>query len=279
LGQRALSIGAGAWVDSVIRRWLLTLALALALALPGAAGAHEFWVQPAQFRLAQNTELAVGLRVGTAWPGQPVPRDPDRFERFAALDALGERPVPSGASFEDAGLVRMRVAGSTLLVYRSRPLALTLSAVEFENYLREVGLDTVLAERAARGARQRAGREIYSRCAKAIVAVGGDESGFERLAGLPLELQLLSAPSSIRGGAPLRLRLWYRGKPLPRALVQAWPRGAPDPPLQARTGASGEVVLPARPGTWLVSAVHMVPAAVAEADWESLWASLAVELP
>jgi acyl-[acyl carrier protein]--UDP-N-acetylglucosamine O-acyltransferase len=65
----------------------------------------------------------------------------------------------------------------------------------------------------------------------------------------------------------------------PSAVVESGAQLGTDVEIGPFVYVGGEVVLPARPGTWLVSAVHMVPAAVAEADWESLWASLAVELP
>jgi uncharacterized GH25 family protein len=48
-----------------------------------------------------------------------------------------------------------------------------------------------------------------------------------------------------------------------------------------RTDAAGRVRVPlSRSGVWLVKAVHMIPApAGADADWESIWASLTFELP
>jgi hypothetical protein len=58
-------------------------------------------------------------------------------------------------------------------------------------------------------------------------------------------------------------------------------RDHPEKPLSARTNASGRVAFDLAPaGVWLVKAVHMVPAPPASgADWESLWASLTLELP
>jgi hypothetical protein len=54
----------------------------------------------------------------------------------------------------------------------------------------------------------------------------------------------------------------------------------PDARLAARSDFDGRVVFrPGRTGRWLVKAVHMVPAPPeADADWESVWASVTFEI-
>ena len=167
--------------------------------------------------------------------------------------------------------------------YRSRRSAITLEAAKFEAYLREEGLDAVVAWRAAHGETAAPGREVYSRCAKALLVAGDagtSRTGADRVLGFALELVPLGDPTTLASGSPLRLRVLHEGAPLAGALVRATREGAPDGRRGARANAEGRVGLDVdAAGTWLVTCVHMRRAPKdANADWESLWASLTFEV-
>jgi uncharacterized GH25 family protein len=140
----------------------------------------------------------------------------------------------------------------------------------------------VIRTRAARGQSAAPGREIYSRAAKALLAVGDGrpESGHDRVLGFTLELIPERSPYALGVGDALPVVLRYEGKPLAGALVMAL-RGSGETVASIRSDAAGRVRVPlSRGGPWLVKAVHMVPApAGTDADWESIWASLTFELP
>ena len=104
------------------------------------------------------------------------------------------------------------------------------------------------------------------------------KTGADRVLGLRLELIAEKNPY-VTGRVPVRLL--YEGKPLEGALVVAFNKAEPLKKLKARTDKDGRVQLEfIRPGTWLVTSVHMFPAPVkADADWESVWASLTFERP
>jgi uncharacterized GH25 family protein len=88
-------------------------------------------------------------------------------------------------------------------------------------------------------------------------------------------------PYALAAGGELPVRLLYQDKPLAGALVVAFSKERPEEKVTARSDAEGRVRLRlARPGIWLVKAVHMVePSQEAGADWESLWASMTFEAP
>ena len=200
--------------------------------------------------------------------------------------ARGERPIGGAAGADPAGTIALRRAGAALAVYRSRPSPVRLDAEAFESYLREEGLERVIAARAAAGESAEAGVEIFSRNAKALlVATGGeparDARVWQRPVGLDLELVPETDPRRPAGEGALVVRLLFRGAPLAGALVKAFPRDGNERRLSARTDAQGRARLPlAEPGIWLLSAVHMVDAPAASgARWESLWSSLTFERP
>ncbi|MEK7223455.1 MAG: DUF4198 domain-containing protein, partial [Pseudomonadota bacterium] len=121
--------------------------------------------------------------------------------------------------------------------------------------------------------------ENYSRCAKALVMNGAAATPADRVLGFRIELVAEKRPYA--GGGPVPFRLLYENRPLAGALVIVFNKAAPLDKLKTRTDRNGRVVFDIRrPGIWLVTAVHMIPAPRGtDAQWESIWASLSFERP
>jgi hypothetical protein len=248
------------------------LVLALAVMLPAAAGAHDFWIEPSTFAPVVAQRVDVGLCEGDGFDCRPLPRDDGRIEEFAAHGPRGTQPILGLQRHAPAGLARFGTPGSYVLVYRSRPAFTRLDAWRFEQHLAEKGLDSISALRRARGASGNGAREAYSRYAKALLNTGNPRSQlFDRPLGLKLELIAQSNET---------FQVLFDGKPLPSALVTALCREGTLEPLAARTDANGRVKFRLRDhGVWRLSAVHMIPAPrQIDADWESFWASLTFKL-
>lgn len=229
---------------------------------------------PAAWRAAPGEELTIGARVGAGWPGQALELQPQRLTHFSLIDAQGEVPL-SLPRFQ------VRQAGQSMVVLRTDALPIELQASAFEDYLREEGLERVIALRRTRGQSAQPGREMYSRCAKALIEAGPGARGALPPAGLPLELHLLDRPQGRPARQALRVQVLLEGLPLAHALVKASPQGGRGAPLQARTDAQGVAHLSLRhAGVWLLSTVYMRSAPTdSPAQWESLWASLVFARP
>lgn len=257
------------------------LVLVTVLGAIPAAGAHDFWIEPSNYRPAADEVVRVGLRVGEHFRGEPVQRNPERIEKFVAIESSGRaRSVPGVAGADPAGMTRFEHAGCAVLVYQSKHASIELPADKFEAYLREEGLERIIERRAREGTSTTPGREVYSRCAKALLRVGdaGGE-GWRRIVGLPAELVPETDPSQCTVESGLALRLLFRDKPCPDTPVVALHADRPEPPIRACTDGDGRVRLKLdRGGVWLVKAVIMTPAPPnASADWESFWTSLTLE--
>jgi len=266
------------------RRKSISTGLALvALAASGVVAAHDFWIEPAAFRPAPGAEVALRLYVGQDFRGESLIYLPELQERYVYLDAGGERPVPGVAGDDPAGTIRPRGAGVVIVGYRSAPFTVSFATLaEFEAYLAKEGLEHIGALRKRLGKRDRDITERYSRAAKSLLNVGpARPSDGDRRLGFTLELVAERNPYALAPGRELPVRLYYQNRPLADALVIAFTKDAPLTKLRVRTDRDGRARLAlARPGVWLVTAVHMVPAAKdVNTDWDSIWASLTFELP
>lgn len=259
--------------------------LVAALVLCGStAAAHDFWVEPTRWVLDPGEALAARLFLGHAWDKESFTRKPSHVEAFELHGPDGVRELVELPGADPAGRVRVPEAGVHVLVYRSRATELELPADSFESYLREEGLEAIVAERERRGESASPGREVYARCAKALVRVGsGSSAGYDRVLGMPAELTPVADPFSPEAATPeVVLELSSGGIPLAGALVEAQSlAGGERQSLQGRTDEMGRVSFPLpRRGAWLFAAVHMTrsEAGGASSHWESWWASLTLEL-
>jgi uncharacterized GH25 family protein len=243
--------------------------------------AHDMWIEPTMFSPAVGQIVSVRLRVGQDLLGDPLVLDPSLVKEFLAQDADGRRPVVRRDGGDPAGLVRVVTPGLLAIGYRSHPSAIEMTADKFNQYLKEEGLEAVLAMRASRSESGAAAHELFSRCAKSLVFSGSpSETQSDRPLGFTLELVTERNPYAVRPDQDLPVRLLYENRPLAGALVVAINRMNPAEKLSARTDKDGRVRFKMRPGgLWLIKAVHMVPAAAGtHAEWASFWASLTFEM-
>jgi uncharacterized GH25 family protein len=265
-----------------VRFRIALFSLTLAVLGPVSADAHDFWIELSSFRPNPNAVVSVRLKVGEDFAGDPVRRRGDRIVKFVAVTRDGERPVAGLEGSDPAGLVRLTDPGAALIAYRSHHSHVELPAEKFERYLKEEGLERIIQLRRQLGRDREPGRELFSRCAVALLRVQGDPIAGHSVtpAGLRFELVPERDPSAATSTAPLPVRVLYEGRPVANVLVVAMRKDQPARKLTARSDASGRVTLRVDAGIWLLKAVHMVQAPPeSKADWESLWASLTFEVP
>jgi uncharacterized GH25 family protein len=269
------------------RRRLLLVGPAVTLLLvPGTIpglSAHDMWIEPTSFSVDLGRVLGVKLRVGDDFHGEPIPRTGSMIDRFVVADATGTREVVGREGADPAGLLRVTATGLMVVGYQSKPNPVTLPGPKFTAYLKEQALDAVLAARLARGQTEAEAREVFTRCAKALVAgsagAAGSSAG-DRALGFMLELVAEATPASLRPGQDFPVKLLYQGRSMAGIRVVAVNQRNPFDRVTGTTDTGGRVRLRLpMSGTWMVRAVHMVPApAGSNADWSSFWASLTFEV-
>ena len=254
--------------------------LVAAFLAAGRLAAHDFWIQPSNFQPDVGAAIELRLFVGPHFEGEPFPRVPQLIQRFVLVSPSGgERDVAGRAGGDPAGVVRIESPGLQIVGYRSFDSPITIEPAKFDEYLKEEGLEKISERRKKAGDADKPAREVFSRCAKALIEAGGGKAGKDRAIGLTLELVAEKDPYALAPGGELPVVLLLEGKPLAGALVQASLHGDPSVRAAARTDRRGRATLRlARTGFWLVKAVEMTPApSGVDADWKSLWASLTFE--
>lgn len=257
-------------------RLLSTIICALLLSVNVCA--HEYWFEPETFFPAQGQISVVHLYVGDGLIKDREERPfqlakTPMFQLFSASpQALNLRTSLSDGALPVYKFSAGR-AGNYLLAMERNWSSLKLEPQKFEDYLREDGLDYIIAERAKLGESGKEGRERYSRFIKALMQVGDkrDET-YKRVLGLKLEITPLENPYSKEIGDELKFQVLFDGKPLAGKTVFADNRDAAT--QRMTTDREGKVSMKiTRNGLWLVRLVNMQRCTkdCAEADWESFW--------
>lgn len=242
--------------------------------------AHEFWIEPQDFSVSMETEIKADLRVGQDFKGDAFPYIPARFTAFESHDRLGDADVKGVTGDLPALQAMPRFEGLNIFTYVSVAERIRFQNWEkFAEYLDLEGLNSIPARHDARGLSRDDISELYTRCAKTLVAVGDASADQDRATGMRLELVAGQTPQALTPGADMRFTLLWEGEPLADTQVALFKKDDDTEPgtrILTRTDENGQAsfTLPAG-GTYMAASVHMIEApADRNADWQSYWASL-----
>lgn len=156
-----------------------------------------------------------------------------------------------------------------------------LPALRFNDYLKAEGLTPAIEHRSRTGQTNAAGKEIYSRRAKALVRVGTSPVTISPHVTTPLGMTLEIVPTlnpySASASQSLPFTIYYKGRPLPGALVKLHNLAADEEPAATMvSNSSGRVAfkLPRR-GNWQLNVVWTETlAGNPTADFDTTFSSL-----
>ena len=251
------------------------------LPYPHATAAHEFWIDPVRFTPKPGASVPIVFRIGSDFKGNTYPYVRGLDRRFTVTDARGERTIKTLDGDDPAAEIKFTQAGLAIVAHqRAAEEAVFDTFAKFEDSLVYEGLEQFVDAHRKAGKPMTGIREAYARCAKALISVGA-VSGRDRAVGMPLELIAEKNPYALASAEALPVRLLHDGRPIAGVLVKSFNRDDPASPRLARTDVDGRVTIDvARPGEYLVSAVHMTePKPGDKVDWSSLWATLTFARP
>ena len=210
-----------------IRSRLLTGCVAW-LALVGGAGlsAHDLFFRLDDYFVARGATMRVAIYSGTfAANENAITRD--RLADLSMATSDGRQPIDKAAWSEQEPMsvltLRAGAEGTIVLGAALRPRVLALDSQAFNDYLKEEGLDEILAARATEHRLTEASRERYSKYLKAAVQIGDvltDSVVTEPMA-YPAEIVPLANTAALRPGATLRVRCLVNGRGVANHVVFA----------------------------------------------------------
>ena len=265
-----------------------TLVIAACLACLGVtAKAHEFWIAPLKYQIAPGDNVVASLRVGTEFVGANQSYIPRNFKRFQYVQngkaatvpgVVGDRPAANFPS-EDDGLM--------VLVHQTTNLSVTWDTWEkFEDFVRHKDAEWVLDDHLAKGLSKEGVREVYSRYAKSLIAVGAGK-GKDVVSGMLTEIIALENPYTDNMADGFTVGVLYNGKPRKSTQVEVFERDANGAIriFTLKTNGKGTVNVPVVAGRqYMLDSVVLrrplsQPSAGKPYAWESLWANLTFEVP
>lgn len=252
--------------------------LFLVLLLTSQALAHDFWVEPPQPVKASGERIPLTIRVGTGTDISGFPWRKSHVERCFLTDGVRESKVTNRDGAMPTAAARPSQAGLFTFAYDSSPTRIELDAKKFESYLREEGLDAIVAQRKALGESEQSAREAFSRCAKTLIRVGDEPASNDALkpVGLELEIVIDSDPTlPAKLGSAVTGTLLLRGTPLAKHLVRAVALDGTGFTRAVYTDQNGRFGFTFEPGPVMLAAVNMERAAEVDyVDWKSRWSTL-----
>jgi uncharacterized GH25 family protein len=251
------------------------------------AAAHDMFVQPARFYVAENANVLVRILNGTFSKSEnSITRD--RLADVSVVSPDGRQRIDTAAwsAAGDTSTFTLRTTGAGTYVAgtSTKPTVIALTAKEFNEYLREDGIPDALAARRRAGELDRPARERYSKHVKALLQVGSARSQHYATAlGYPAELIPIENPYSLRPGRVLPVRTLVDGRPTANQYVLTGgrtPSGARIAQRSTRSDTDGIARIPVRArGTWYVKFINMRKLdGDTAADYESKWATLTFQV-
>jgi len=237
------------------------------LALTAPAAAHDFWLQPAQWRPTEGTDVEIALEVGH---GKDRQRSPITATRLVTVDAV--RPDGSrsdlhsklhlGEAQGDLSLTWVTKTMPAMVVLATDTNAEShLPAERFNSYLQSEGLGSVIAWRALHQRSAAEGSESYGRVAKTLFELQSDAAVVRQAMGLELEIVPLANPYSTVSQQKLPVQILFHNAPLEGATVKLYDLADDaEPKATCLTDTRGCCTFAfARRGSWLVNVIWSVP--------------------
>lgn len=265
------------------------ISLAAAASVAGIMGmvelaqAHDFWLVPDAFQIADGATLDVRGQTSSKFPTSESAVTPDRVTEARVLSGWDDVRVTDVSTSGSSLMLRHTPtgAGQRVVAVSLAPRSLRASGPGFKRYMELEGAAALAARYEREGILPKTDSitRRYAKYAKTLVQVGSaGPRAFSRVAGHPAEFVPLRDPSSLRAGETLAVRLLYKGQPLRAMHVHAGVAmdNAAPVDISLETDAQGIAHVPlSRSGLWNVRTLHIVPADRGSgADWDSHFATL-----
>ncbi len=246
------------------------------------AQAHEYWIQPHDYRLEAGDPLVADVRVGMDFGGNQLAYLPRQINAFNIIDADGPHKIEGRIGDIPSVNITPTGDGLQILTLFSTSSKLTWSEFQkFDDFVNLHGMGWVLDRHAERGLPDVGFKEAYTRFVKSLVAIG-DGAGQDHFTGMFFELVAGNNPYTDDMSAGMPITVMFKGEPLPDKQVDLFYRNLEGEVsrLSVQSDANGQAIVPnVGDGEYMVNVVHMIEPfpedqARTGVAWHSLWGSI-----
>ncbi len=246
--------------------------------------AHEFWLEPINFKIKVNEKLRVHEKVGQDFKGNKYAYLKSSYvslditqggETHAVKSRLGDLPAVSVVADKEGLAILSAVTTPSTVTYETWD--------KFSNFINNKHLEWVFDAHKKRNLPEKNFDESYRRYGKSLVKVGHGK-GNDRALGLLFEWVLMTNPYTTEKDK-IKAQLLWQGKPHANATISIFNRiGDELIKTHLTTDSQGIVEIPrAKGGKFLINAVQMLETTEemmkeTGAVWDSRWASVTYEL-
>lgn len=267
-----------------MRRLALPLVALLILLVAPALSAHDLFIKMASYFPAPNQQVSATVLNGTFTTSEnEITRDRLRDISLVGGGARKRIDTTSWSGSRDRKSSRVTVSvgasGTYVLGASTLPRELSLDGKDFNAYLEEEGLTSIVEARKAAGESDKPAKERYAKHVKAIFQVGTTKTSDALVAlGYPAEIVPVENPYGLAIGADLTVRCLLGGWPAAGVTVLAGGRTASGSRIAEQSVRAGEDGIAriklAEAGTWYVKFIRMQRRPGDTVDYQSQWATL-----
>lgn len=263
-----------------LSRYIICLSCLLILIFP--INAHEFWLMPSKYFASPGEVINLNFFVGEHFTGEHWGGGGRRINSLNYFHHGTVENITNSVEYKDSTLtasITLSKSGTHAIALSTNNAYIELEADKFNEYLKEDGLEHIIAWRAQQGKSNTKSREYYRRCAKTFIQVGSlKDHGYKGASAMVLEIIARENPYRQKPGTSLHFQVLYKNKPLENGLVRMWYRD-PEGKVkeeQVRTDSNGLVRLAMKKkGEYMISIVWMEPwTEDNKAELISTWSSL-----
>lgn len=264
------------------------LAALAMLSMTSSVLAHELWLDPLEFQIAESDKIIAEIKVGQNFGGSRQAYIPDNFVRFDVAHDDEVKPVSGRLGDRPAANIDTLSGGLNILIYQSTVLDVFYTEwAKFVRFTEHKDFKGAAERHVERGIPQdERFREVYSRFAKSLIAVG-EGKGQDRAFGLETEIVALENPYTDAVDDGLDVQVLYQNQPRADAQVEVFER-SPSEDVEVkvfttRTNERGIATINVKAGhVYQLDAVVLRdadPVLYDDAVWETLWANLTLAIP
>lgn len=246
--------------------------------------AHDYWIEPTDFRPHPGKVVPIKLFVGDHFKGE-IERElsEEMTIDFLLSNSQGRHDIlePELYGKKPIGYPKFNTVGTNILAIQRDWAHIEMEGPKFHEYLKHEGLTHIIEARVKAGEQQQAATERYRRYLKSLIVVGDhDNDHWNTVLGHKLEIIPLSNPSACKPGDEVAFRVLLDKKPLKHVQLAALGKGnGRELDKHDRTDAHGEASFRLEmAGVWMIRLVHLRRCKEDVADWESFWSSLTFEV-